>query len=403
VQAYFDCFSGISGDMALGAFIDLGIAVDRLQQDLSRLPIGPFDIAISSVERHGIHARYCQVNDGGGDPLRHYRDIRDMIAASFLPDSVKAASQSIFRKIAEAEAHVHGCALDEVHFHEVGALDSIVDIVGCALCLHYLDITAITASALPQGHGFVDCQHGKLPLPAPATLALLKDTPVYGMAVEGELVTPTGAAILSALSDGFGPMPPMKITAVGYGAGRRVYDTHPNLLRVVIGEPLRSPTREAGYLSDTVCVLETTIDDMNPEIFGYLMEALFSNGALDVYWVPIYMKKNRPGTLIQVLCHAPQTDLLRDILFKETTTIGLRVSTAQRWMLPRETVTLELPSGPADLKRVSMPDGAVRWVPEYESCRRWAQERGIPIRQAYELITAEAAALQSESAEAPTR
>jgi uncharacterized protein (TIGR00299 family) protein len=243
--------------------------------------------------------------------------------------------------------------VDAVHFHEVGALDSIVDIVGSALCLDYLAITRVTASILPQGHGFVDCRHGRLPLPAPATLSLLKDIPVRGVDIEGELVTPTGAAIIATLGEGFGPMPSMKISKVGYGAGQRVYASHPNLLRVMIGTPLTPESEQDGYISDTVQVIETTIDDMNPEIFGYLMEELFANGALDVYWIPVYMKKNRPGTLVQVLSHEPAVDALRDVLFRETTTIGLRVSTARRWMLPRETITLSLPVGRVALKRIS--------------------------------------------------
>ena len=338
----------------------------------------------------------CEVITEDSSPSRNYADIRKIITDSTLPESVKKTALAIFHKIAVAESGIHGCAMDAVHFHEVGALDSIVDIVGSALCLDYLSITRVTASTLPQGHGFVDCRHGRLPLPAPATLSLLKDIPVRGVDIEGELVTPTGAAIIATLGEGLGLMPSMKISKVGYGAGQRVYASHPNLLRVMIGPPLTTGCEQDGYISDTVQVIETAIDDMNPEIFGYLMEELFANGALDVYWTPVYMKKNRPGTLVQVLSHEPCIEVLRDVLFKETTTIGLRVSTARRWTLPREAITLPLPVGRVALKRISMPGGETRWIPEYETCRRVAREQGIPIRRAYEQIAREAAALEDK-------
>lgn len=394
--AYFDCFAGISGDMTLGAFIDLGVSVDKLQHDLSSLSIEPFTLNLTPVEQHGIRAMRCEVVAEDSSPSRNYADIRKMIGDSALPESVKKTGLAIFHEIAVAESGIHGSEVDNVHFHEVGALDSIVDIVGSALCLDYLAITRVTASALPQGHGFVDCRHGRLPLPAPATLSLLKDIPVYGVDIEGELVTPTGAAIIATIGNHFGAMPPMKISSVGYGAGKRIFPNHPNLLRIMIGTPLRSGAEQDGYISDSVQVIETTIDDMNPEIFGYLMEALFANGALDVYWIPVYMKKNRPGTLVQVLSHEQHLDTLRDILFRETSTIGIRVSTAQRWMLPRETITLSLPVGRVALKRITLPGGETRWVPEYEACRRVAKNHDIPIRRAYERISTEAAALETK-------
>lgn len=394
--AYFDCFSGISGDMTLGAFIDLGVSVDKLQQDLSSLSIEPFTLNVTPVEQQGIRAMRCEVVAKDSSPSRNYADIRKMIEASALPESVTKRALAIFHKIATAESGIHGCTLDAVHFHEVGALDAIIDIVGSALCLDYLAITRVTASALPQGHGFVDCRHGRLPLPAPATLSLLQGIPVHGVDIEGELVTPTGAAIIASLGERFGPMPSMKISAVGYGAGQRIYPSHPNLLRIMIGTPLEPSSEQDGYIADTVQVIETTIDDMNPEIFGYLMEELFSKGALDVYWIPVYMKKNRPGTLVQILSHASDLNTLRDVLFRETTTIGLRVSTARRWVLPRETISLSLPVGRVALKRITLPDGEARWAPEYEDCRRVAREQGIPIRRAYERIAREAAALEAK-------
>lgn len=400
--AYFDCFSGISGDMTLGALIDLGVPVDKLEHDLALLLTEPFSLQVTPVERHGIRALHCEVVAEKRSPSRHYADIRKLIGYSGLPESVKKTALAIFHKIAVAEAGIHGEVVDAVHFHEVGALDSIVDIVGSVLGLAHLGVTRVMASSLPQGRGFVDCRHGRLPLPAPATLSLLQGIPVHGVDVEGELVTPTGAAIMATLGERFGAMPAMKIKAVGYGAGQRNYPDHPNLLRVMIGNPLTPGCEQDGYLVDTVHVIETTIDDMNPEIFGYLMEELFASGALDVVWIPVYMKKNRPGTLVQVLGHASHVDTLRNILFKETTTIGLRVSTARRWMLPRETLTLSLPVGRVALKRITIPDGEIRWVPEYESCRRVAREQDISIRRAYERIAGEAAAIEKPRPKPPT-
>ena len=333
--AYFDCFSGISGDMTLGAFIDSGIPVERLQHDLSRLPIEPFTIRATPVERHGIRATLCDIQAPETCSHRSLADIRQLIDKSGLPDPVKASALSIFHRLASAEAGIHGCDIEAVHFHEVGAVDAILDIVGCCLCLDYLGITRVEASALPQGHGFVDCRHGRIPLPAPATLAILKDIPIYGVAVEGELVTPTGAAIITTLGNAFGPLPAMSVSSIGYGAGHKEFPSHPNLLRIVIGSPLGDRLGSGNdCLTDTVQVIETTIDDMNPEIFSYLMEALFAGGALDVYWIPVYMKKNRPATLVQVLCRAPQVTTLRDVLFNETTTIGMRVSSVSAGRCP---------------------------------------------------------------------
>jgi uncharacterized protein (TIGR00299 family) protein len=408
VLAYFDCFSGISGDMALGAFIDLGVPVDHLQKAFSRLPIEPLEVKVTPVERHGIRAVRCEIVTAESNTARNFADLRQLIADSDLKASIKASALSIFHKLAVAESGIHGCAIDAVHFHEVGAVDAIADIVGSCLCLEYLGITRVVASAMPQGHGFVNCRHGRLPLPAPATLALLKDIPVYGIDLEGELVTPTGAAIAATLGEGFGPMPPMAITSIGYGAGYREFPNHPNLLRIVVGKPLADRhladrhKDELRYLTDSVHIIETAIDDMNPEIFGYLMEELFANGALDVCWIPVYMKKNRPGTQLQILCHADWFESLRDVLFRETTSIGLRVSTASRWMLPRETVTLTLSMGRVALKRVVQPNGETRWVPEYEDCRRIARTQGIPLRRAYEQIAREAAELPPDMIPATT-
>ncbi len=304
-----------------------------------------------------------------------------MIASGRLPDRVKERSLSVFKKLAEAEAKIHGCRVDDVHFHEVGAVDAIVDIVGTALGLEHLEVDRLVASPLPLGSGFVTSQHGRLPIPAPATVEILKGLPVYGSGVDAELVTPTGAAIVAALAELVGDMPKMRIETIGYGAGQRVLADRPNLLRIVLGH---GDTHEPG--DETIAVLETTVDDMNPEWIGYLMEALFEDGALDVYWTPVHMKKNRPGTVIHVLGPLPLKEKLMGRLLSETTSIGVRHSMVQRKCLDREPVTVDTPFGSVRAKRIVEADGTARIVPEFEVCRKIAREQGIPIRRVYEAI-----------------
>jgi len=299
MMAYFDCFSGISGDMTLGALIDLGVPLPWLKESIAALPLPGFDITVSDLEYNGIKAKRVEVHAHGDHHHRHYSDIRALIEKSPLPEQVKATALSIFRCLAEAEAGVHGCTPEEVHFHEVGAVDAIVDVVGSALGLHRLGVTAAAASAIPNGRGFVVCRHGRLPIPAPATVAILKGKPTYGTDVEYELTTPTGAAIVSTVANKFGPMPMMATAGIGYGAGRRNLEPGPNLLRIVIGEAsARRSEHVNDFKQDQIVVVESSIDNMNPEIFGFLMDRLFEEGALDVAWIPIQMKKNRPGTLM---------------------------------------------------------------------------------------------------------
>ena len=385
--AYFDCFSGISGDMTLGALIDLGAPVDWLKKELARMPLIGFDLKVAPVVRNGIQATGVTVDVEDTGKSRNYNDIKLLIEDSVFSSSVKTRSLSVFERLARAEAGIHGCALDDVHFHEVGGIDAIVDIVGTALCLEKLEIRGVTSSRIPVGSGFVECQHGRLPVPAPATVALLKDVPVYGTDITAELVTPTGAAIITCLAESFGLMPPMQIKKIGYGAGQRELPDRPNLLRVIVGKPAES---SSSLQTDHIVILETCIDDMNPELFGFMMERLFEDGALDVYWLPVHMKKNRPGTLVQVLCKEANRDRCIQRLLSESTSLGVRYYSAARKLLARETTTIRTTFGKIQVKRIKDLQGGERLVPEYEACKEIARKRNIPLRVVYETIIKEA-------------
>ena len=387
--AYFDCFSGISGDMTLGAMIDLGIPADWLQNQLSRLPLTGFQVTTTRVVRNGIQATGVSVDAQETNQSRNFKDIKILLENGDLSDEVKSKSMAVFERLARAEADIHGCSLQEVHFHEVGGIDAIVDIVGTALCLEKLNITAVMSSPLPVGSGFVDCRHGRLPVPAPATVEILKDVPIYGTDVNGELVTPTGAAIVTSLAQCYRRMPTMQVHKIGYGAGKRELTDRPNLLRIFAGTAADST---AGISSDQIVVLEACIDDMNPEFFGFIMERLFADGALDVYWLPVHMKKNRPGTLIQVLCQDADRDRLIQRLLSETTSLGVRYYRTARKRLAREQVVIQTTFGEIPLKQVQELDGSERLVPEYDVCRKIALKRNLPLRKVYEIIAREAAA-----------
>jgi uncharacterized protein (TIGR00299 family) protein len=395
--AYFDCFSGISGDMTLGALIHLGVPVSYLSESIRALPLTGFDITVHDVAYHGIQAKRVEVAAHGEHAHRRYADIRRVLGESPLPENAKCTALEIFRRLAEAEASVHGCEPDEVHFHEVGAVDAIVDVVGSALALDHLGVFEAVAAPVPTGRGFVDCRHGRLPVPAPATAALLKGVPVYGGNAEFELTTPTGAAILTTVAGRFGSLPAMTVRGVGYGAGSRDLKPGPNLLRIVIGEPLRAAGDAGDDLpADRVMIVEAAIDDMNPEIFGYAMDRLFAEGALDVLFIPVHMKKNRPGTLLQALCHPVRLEAVIRTLLAETTTLGVRYHEAGRRFLPREEVAIDTSFGRVALKQVRHAPGEVRLVPEFEVCKRIALERKIPIREVYDTITREAAATRGQ-------
>jgi uncharacterized protein (TIGR00299 family) protein len=391
--AYFDCFSGISGDMTLGALVDLGMPLSWLKDQLSRLPLPNFDVRVTAVHRNGIGAKWVQVEAFDDQTSRNFSQIRTLIEDSLLSDRVKSTSLQIFQKLADAEAAVHGCLPEEVHFHEVGGHDAIVDIVGTALGLEYLAISKIAASPIPLGNGFVTCSHGMLPVPAPATLGILKNVPVYGTTVACELVTPTGAAIISAAAQGFGPMPDMVIRKIGYGAGQRDLAERPNLLRIILGEEAQNASAALEELQeDQIEIIETGIDDMNPELFGHLMDRLFEDGALDVCWIPIYMKKNRPGTMLQVLCKNDRRDFLIQRILSETTTLGVRHYSSRRRLLWRDQLEIDTSYGRIAVKRVKDPHGNIRIIPEYEVCRKIAREYDLPLRVVYDTVIGEAAA-----------
>lgn len=381
--AYFDCFAGISGDMTLGALVDLGLPLEKLEAELRRLPLEGFALAAERCQRNGITG--CRVRVETRESGHHHRrfgHIRELIQASPLAEGVKRRALAIFRALAEAEAGIHGCAPEEVHFHEVGGVDAMVDIVGAAIGVEHLGITSVVVSPIPTGRGFVDCQHGRLPVPAPATLALLKGAPVVGTDVAMEMTTPTGAAIATTLAAAYGGMPPMRVRGIGYGAGTRELPDRPNLLRIVLGEPMEP----AVGLEDTVSLLETVIDDMNPELFGYLMERLFEDGALDVGWVPVQGKKGRPASLVQVLCRPEAREGIIRRILQETTTGGVRYGDVRRRVLPREAVQVETDLGVVTAKCFTGVDGARRLMPEFEVCRAIARERGLPLRDVYAAV-----------------
>lgn len=388
--AYFDCFSGISGDMTLGALIDLGVPLQWLKDRLSGLPLADFEVSVQPVHRHGIQAKLVKVMADDEKTSRNYGEIRALIEDASLSDFVKSTSLAMFNRLADAEAGIHGCSIEEVHFHEVGGVDAIVDIVGTALCIENLGIKRISASTIPLGKGFVTCRHGELPVPAPATLGILKDTPVYGSDIPHELVTPTGAAIIATLAQSFAALPQMVIKRIGYGAGQRDLQARPNLLRIIMGTASAAAIESGGAGSEEqISILETNIDDMNPELFGYLMDRLFEDGALDVYWIPLYMKKNRPGTMLQVLAKNEDRDLLIHRILSETTSLGVRYHETRRRTLRRDRFDVQTTFGMITVKRVIDPQGNIRVVPEYEVCRKIARENNIPLRRVYDTITRE--------------
>ena len=385
--AYFDCFSGISGDMTLGAFIDLGVPVEWLKNRLETIPLTGFEVLAETVSRNGIQAKSVEVRVKDDTTSRHYKDIQSIIEKSSLAPEVKQKSLDIFEKIANAEALIHGFPKEKVHFHEVGGIDALVDIVGTALSLDYLKIKKVMASPIPVGRGFVTCQHGILPVPAPATLGILKGIPIYGTKIPHELVTPTGAAIIATLAESFEEIPDMIVEKIGYGAGKRELESQPNLLRIILGTEITNSEKGIGvYQTDQIVILETCIDDMNPEVFGFLMERLFEKGALDVYWIPIFMKKNRPATMVQVLCPENCREVLMACILSESSSLGVRYYHAKRRMLGRERIMVETVYGKIAVKRITELNRGSRIVPEYETCKKIALEKNLPIRVVYDTI-----------------
>ncbi|QEM69454.1 nickel pincer cofactor biosynthesis protein LarC [Geobacter sp. FeAm09] len=382
---YFDCHAGISGDMTVGALLDLGVPLAHLQTELAKLPLPPGSYALSArrTERRHIPALKFDVAVHDHHSHRHYGGIDAMIAESPLADAVRERARRIFRRLAEAEATVHGVAIEEVHFHEVGAVDSIVDIVGTAICLDYLGVAEVHAAALPLGGGFVETAHGRLPVPAPATAHLLQGLAVHGDCGAGERVTPTGAAVVAALAAGTGQMPAMRLERIGSGAGGKDFADCPNILRAFLG----TADKEQGG-GDPVVVAETNIDDSTPEVLGYVMERLLAEGALDVFFTPVQMKKNRPATQLSFLCRPEGLEKLARLVLTETSAIGLRHYAVGRIILERRLEECQTPFGPVRFKLVFDGGQLLRAAPEYEDCRRIARERGIPCREVMEQVVA---------------
>ena len=384
-----DPFSGISGDMTVGALLHLGLPLDRIREAIETLGLRDVEVAAERVSRSGIAATKFHVRVRGRHPdtaghahaHRPYADIRASLGASALPARVKETALAIFRRLAEAEGRVHGVEPDAVEFHEVGALDAIVDVVGAALGLAHLGVEAVYTKPLPLGQGRVETAHGPLPVPAPAVVELLRGRPVRVEDGTAELVTPTGAAIVAALAERQAA-PEMRIDAVGYGAGDRVLPDRPNLLRVLLGEP------HVPVGADEVVVLEATIDDLAPHIFEHVLERLLAAGARDAFLVPVIMKKSRPATMLRVLAAPPDRDRLAAIVFAETSTIGLRYTTWSRMVLPREERSVETPYGPVRVKVAHAPDGTVNVAPEIDDCRRIARERGVPLKLVHQAAVA---------------
>ena len=379
--AYFDCFSGISGDMILGALVDLGVPIDVLRDGLGELPLKGYSISAKREMRGAIAGTRVAVEVAPHGHHRHFEDIRSLIVSSGLSDSVKEKSVAVFDRLARAESRVHQVPVSDVHFHEVGAVDSIVDIVGSLIALEHLAIDRVFSSPVPLGRGFVHTHHGILPVPAPATVLLLTGIPVYDNGVERELVTPTGAAVVATVAESFGAVPDMVLTGTGYGVGSHPASDPPNLLRVLVGNP--GPTLHTRRL----LMVETHIDDMNAEIYDYIMEELFRVGALDVSLVSMQMKKNRPAVLLRVLAEPAARQPVLAVLFRETTTLGVRIQDVERVELPREVRTVDTPYGACRVKWAEGPDGDVRVTPEYEDCKRLARENRVPIRKVYEEAT----------------
>jgi len=398
--AYFDCFAGASGDMILGALLDAGLDFEALKNELQKVHLHGYGLKVSKSVKKGITGtKFDVLLDGKPDtplaahnhghvhhdhkhehPHRNLKDISALIQESHLSDKIKKTSILIFTRLAEAEAKIHNKSVDEIHFHEVGAVDSIVDIVGAAIGLELLGIDQVVVSKIHVGTGTVECTHGTLPVPAPATMELLKDVPVYSKGIESELITPTGAAILTTLADHFGAMPAMKVDQTGYGAGFHDLPLA-NLLRVSIGES------QDVVETDTIRMIETSIDDMNPQFYDHIMEKLFEAGAKDVFLNPIIMKKSRPGVILSVIVSANHVDACTNIIFRETTTLGVRLSEIKkRMILKREFVLVKTPWGEGKVKVRVLEDGSKTYEPEFADCKRFAQESDIPVQQVFDTM-----------------
>ncbi|MEM9657407.1 MAG: nickel pincer cofactor biosynthesis protein LarC [Planctomycetota bacterium] len=380
--AYLDCASGMSGDMTLGALIDAGASLAEIQQGIDSLRLPDCRLVVEEVKKRGFRALQLKVEHEPEHAHRHLHQIERMIDESDLNDRQRDLSKRIFRRLGAAEAKVHGTTIEKVHFHEVGAVDSIADIVGAAIAFDLLGVQRIHCAPVPTGSGFIKIAHGRCSIPAPATAELLHGIPLADLPVDGELTTPTGAAIVAELAEQFGPLPAMTIDSIGYGAGQKDFD-HANLLRLLVGD---ADPRDVGgdeehrpWQTDVVVLLETNVDDAGGENLGHCLRRLREAGALDAVATPLQMKKDRPGVLISVQCRPEAERILAEILFCETTTLGMRRSTVQRLTLPRRSLSVSTEWGEARGMVAQLPDGSERFAPEYESCVALSAASGAPL------------------------
>jgi uncharacterized protein (TIGR00299 family) protein len=389
--AYFDCFSGASGDMILGALLDAGLPLEHLKQELAKLGLSHYSVNKTAVVKNGIRGSQAliRVEQDHHHHHRHLSDITAIIEKSTLAPVIKKEGIRIFRRLAEAEARVHDTSPENIHFHEVGAMDAIIDVVGSVIGIHTLGIDTIICSPLHVGSGTVECAHGTLPVPAPATAELILGKPVYSTGIQGELLTPTGAAILTTLASDFGSLPPMTVEQIGHGAGTADLSIA-NMLRVFIGSALQP---DKTFAVEQTATIETTIDDMNPQIYGYIIEKVLQMGAMDIFCMPVQMKKNRCGTLVTILCRPEMVTSLSDFLFRETTTIGLRWHLDNRFTLQRAFTTVETRFGTISCKTASHGNEVINVTPEYEDCKRVAIEQKVPLKAVLEEARFQAFAL----------
>lgn len=376
---YLDAFSGISGDMMLGALADLGVPLEVYRRTAETLGLQEVDIEAGRTERRGIGGVKVNVRDRAHGVVRTYAHVRDLIEDSSLPRSVKEKSLQVFGILAEAESRIHSRDIEKVHFHELSSVDTMVDVVGSIAGLAYLEVEEVISSPLPLGTGRIKTAHGIYPIPVPAVAEILKDVPVYSTGIPTELVTPTGAALVKALASDFGLLPAMRLEKVGYGAGERDLEM-PNLLRVFLGERTASLS---GAALERRLVISANIDDMNPELFPYVMEKLFGRGAEDVWLTPIQMKKSRPAVTLNALVPPSRREEVKRVFFEETKTLGLRITEVEKEFVPRETVTVDTPYGPVKVKVAWSEGRPVNVAPEYEDCRKAAEERGVPLKEVY--------------------
>ena len=381
---YFDCFAGASGNMILAGLIDLGVGVDELRTELAKLPLEGYEIITNRVDRSGIASTHVEVRVPVEKGHRHLRHIREILDSSTLSPGVKDRALAIFTNLAAAEAKVHGIDIEKVHFHEVGAMDAIIDIVGACIGFEMLGIERFECSSIHVGSGFVTMEHGKFPVPPPAVAELLAGKPIYSTEITGELITPTGAAIFATICTSYGPLSELSVEKTGYGAGTREYKDFPNSLRLMLGESAsETAVRNSGSVADLV-MLETNIDDISPQIFGYVMERALSIGALDCWFTPIQMKKNRPATMVSILTTAEKKESLIEMLYAETTTLGIRQTSVQRDELERRIIEAETEYGKICVKIAERNGVVINAMPEYDDVAKAARKNGIPFRVVFD-------------------